>query len=427
MRELLLVVIFLTYASDRFAYGAIARGYVGGSIHFISLTNQPTLIDADIAVLSECRRRGLQNCDIVSRFQSICVSVAKTSMDFYDVASGQNGDQARQNAIATCRENRRNSCMEIASSCDQTPFVSPNQEKGAPDPRNALVFPPYEKRGVDNPQKALVPPPEKRANADSELASNIHDRLQRSLQVDQSAGYIAYGVAATLLVWLLVSIISTTPAPLLKWRVAIAAWIGGPLALAFVSVVFNFSIIVSVIPTAVLNPGIPLWTDVFAGLCIGVGSRSLLGGKPRTPALLSLPLANLVFTALSYAATRAVIEYGTFTKPSFCADTSASGQPICEYFQNEGICCLAAILIAIVIFGGVLPVDSNLIRANDWLPNRIGKVLSIRRQTPPISRSFDPINEPQPTRPDPPSSTHQDEYTAAIKNALRSKREEFDL
>jgi hypothetical protein len=111
----IVVLIFLTHASDCFAYGSIATGYAGSSIRFTKARNWTTPKDAQSYALNECRRLGLMNCQSVIAFQNTCVSVAISSATgHYYYTGGKDPDHTRQIAVATCVEHSRTAWTQPA-------------------------------------------------------------------------------------------------------------------------------------------------------------------------------------------------------------------------------------------------------------------------------------------------------------------------
>jgi hypothetical protein len=400
MRALLISFLFVAYASDCLAYGAIARGYASTKISIIASQNYQSAGDADIGALAECRRLNLSDCDIVGHFRNTCVSVAFTPGGLHEIAAGENVERARQNAISSCVISHYNACIDLVNSCD---WVAAESSKAR-------------QLALSISEPAII------EYSDSTPLGVMFGGLFRAIQIGIGIVFVSIGISLIVLLWILISVVSTTPPHVLKWRISLAAWILIPATPALLS--WLFEVYFGTSPFAV-SLGPCLWTDVFAALVIGNGIRRNLLGESRSPALLSLPLANFVFWALSYLAAHAVLTYGLFlTVPEDCVGP-ASPFSVCGFYQFDGFYSVGAILIIMIALGAFLPPNSNLIRAN----NSIGQWLRSPRKPRNISQSFDPSVDPKTSdaRPAQTTVSEQDAQRNTIKNAVRTKREEFDL
>jgi hypothetical protein len=258
MRKLLLgLLLFLTCNSQCFAYGAVALGDIGGNLQWIAVTDERTATDARSAALKECMEMGLSQC----RVYAVAVSPA----GFTDYAVDEDIDEARRNAIATCSANRQSACKELATWWDVTPTDEPSATPDAP----------------------------------SETEFRFIPGFPRGIELLVSVTYTAEAIMLTLFLWILASMISTTSVDVLKRRIAISAWIALPSVPAAIGWV-----IPSNYGTLMLNifAALFLWADVYTALIVGVGYRRALSVRSRSLFILSLPLATLVFTVVSFGA-----------------------------------------------------------------------------------------------------------------------------
>jgi hypothetical protein len=170
-----------------------------------------------------------------------------------------------------------------------------------------------------------------------------------------------------LFLWVLASIISTTSVDVLKRRIAISAWIALPSLPAAIAWFFP-SLYGPVTPDIFL--ALFLWTDVYTALIVGVGDRRALSIRPGSLSVLSLPLATLVFTGVSFGAIKLFIEYGTFPDTLTCGNPPYLPLTGCGYFQYEGFYVAAVTLLLLIVCGATLPTNSNLIRGYVWLNAR---------------------------------------------------------
>jgi hypothetical protein len=323
-------------------------------------------------------------------FENNCTSVGMPATVLWEIRDGKNVNEARREAAVTCA-----SCTEALSTCDHS----------AAAPRSIS-----ESRQV-TPATAAKPT----SGEDFHFLTGFI----QAIQFAATARSVAIGIAAVLLVWLVSGIVSTGPLHLLRWRMALASWmLLPPLAPVLASELFDINYGISRLD---LVFGLCLWTDVFAALVIGIGIRTILLGRFNSVPLLSLPLVTLLLTGFCYIGAQAVITYGTFPKPLDCNDSPSSPFSVCGYFQYEGVYSLTAVLIIVIVFGALLSPNSNLIRAND----SIGRWFGFRQEAAQIAHNFKQIKEPRlgSARPMHNADTQRD----AIKTAIRTKREEFEL
>jgi hypothetical protein len=393
MRALLLVFIILSYSSNCFAYGALASGYRNGSIDFTSSYDKSSSAEAEAAALQDCRLRGLKDCGIAQTFSNQCIAAVTSFGNVSDVGIAPAVDQARRSAFTSCQTNHRSACTERIVRCDTIEPVASSE------PPNPFV----------RAMAAAFPP-----------------EFWKALQLFGGATAIALWISGVLVLWVLISAISATPPATVRWRAVLSAWIIVPLIPAVVSWFFEVPFGIS---KSDLYLGTSLWTDVFAALAIGIGCKRVFVKQLNSPNLLSLPVTTFVFTVISYGVARAVVRFGTFEEPTQCIGDPHPAFSVCGYFQNEGSYALATILIVMIICGAVLPKNSNLIRANDWMAGRIRKPSRLHQQTRPLSQSNDALQEPKPqnTNQRPDIEPVRDAHRVAIKSAVRTRRDEFDL
>jgi hypothetical protein len=241
------------------------------------------MADAERAALQACRELGLTQCETYASLHDVCFSIATSPNNFVDAAEGSTVDEARRNAIATCSVNRRSTCIELANWCDVTPTDEPIATPDAP----------------------------------SETESRFIPGFPRGIELLVSVAYTAQAIVLTLFLWILASLISTTSIDVLKRRIAISAWIALPTLPAAIGWVLP-----SIYGTLMLNifAALFLWTDVYTALIVGVGYRRALSVRSRSLFILSLPLATLVFTVVSFVAGKLFIEYGWFLDTLICGN-----------------------------------------------------------------------------------------------------------
>jgi hypothetical protein len=248
-------------------------------------------------------------------------------------------------------------------------------------------------------------------------------RFIREVEVSVSVSYAAGAIVLVLFLWILVSLISTTSVDVLKHRATLSAWITLPSLPAGAILVFGPS---QPAMTTYLLVASVLWTDVYSALAIGSGLRRFLISID-VPAIRSLPLATLVFTAITFAVGKLFSVYGTFP------DTSCPNPPYpllsaCGYFTYEGFYAAAFALLLLIVCGAALPPNSNLIRGYDWLNARVRRALVLFGRRQPELTVPERLERPDPrfTLRSNTNERHELEKSA-IKKAIRAKREEFDL
>jgi len=409
------LLILLTFASDTFAHGSIARGYVGNQVSFVTSKYAYTVVEARNLASAECMTRGMTFCENVLDFENSCAAVASTLSGSFSTGTGQNSQAANENAIAACTANHRTGCIVTLTACDFIPAYVPAQQATSPEPSEDTESPSF--------------------NFD-------FSGIFRAAGVANSMVAIAGAVATSMFVWLFGSILSTTPSAILKRKAALSAWIGGPAALAFL---LWFSFPVPFIERHMyFYAAAVLWTNVFAALSIGVTLRRLLSFSPA-PDPLSLPLATVPFAIITSGALYLFIQFGIFAHALYC-ETPHSLLSACGYYDYEPIYVVAATLLLVIICGAALPANSNLILGYDRLTPFARKRRSAFGQEPrplthsdhfeqaaPKSRTARPQKEStEESAPwgEPPTPTQTEEPQLdkrAVKEAFQRKRQQFDL
>jgi hypothetical protein len=284
MRSALLgFLILLACASESAAHGSIAYGYdANGRIRFFTSQNQEVEGVAEALASEECRVQGLSNCDTLYKFENTCVAVAVNPSNAR-VGLGVDFNTASTNAVAQCLADRHGVCNVSISVCDATPVPEPVAE---PELETSTV------------NSDWFGPP-----------------FVRELQIEIGSVALATVISCALVLWTFLSIVSSTPAAILKRRVAISAWIALPAMLAYPAwqvwinsawPVPSFNAVLYILHVSLL-----LWTNVFVALLIGGAVRRKLLGSAQVPDPLSLPLATFAFTIISVG----LLNYLSDTEP----------------------------------------------------------------------------------------------------------------
>src|ERR1700681_2188043 len=187
--------------------------------------------------------------------------------------------------------------------------------------------------------------PISRALADDTTLGNtgwfLPDTFWRFVGVYYTLGPVAAGVVLGLVLWLLVSIISSVPVAVLKQRAAISAWIGTPGAVLYAVVWVSRS---QYVPDAAFY--LIVWTPGFAALIIGGWLRHRFSPKWVAPEPLTLPVATLVFAAVSAVLLKLYVEYGIFLPYIYC-EPDFPFVSVCEIERWRGFVFAAAVLLGI--------------------------------------------------------------------------------
>jgi hypothetical protein len=280
-----------------------------------------------------------------------------------------------------------------------------------------------QQRALQAKQATPAYEPSATADAPSKTGFRLAPNFFREIQVWMSVAYAAYAIVLTLFLWILVSLISTTSVDVLKRRAAISAWIALPsLPPAVVSIL---GLKPGIVADHVLA-GMVLWTDVYTALIIAVGLRWLM--TLDVPSVRSLPLATLVFTAITFGAGKLFIEYGTFPDALSCDHPPYFPLSGCGYFMFEGFYAALAWLLLLILCGAVLAPNSNLIRGYDWLNARVRRSLFFFDRRQPDWAVTEPVQEPEAQfAPRSNANKGQEWDKSAIKKAIRVKREELEI
>jgi hypothetical protein len=245
----------------------------------------------------------------------------------------------------------------------------------------------------------------------------------RMIQIATSITWSAGAIVLALLFLLLVSIVSTTSADTFKRQAALFAWIALPSIPVLVGYELDLDVTSDVRTLAV---ALLLWTDVFAALAIGVCLRSLLSGSSNSPRVLSLPIAAFAVTVISVGIIKLIVEYGIFPELSDCLPTGIYLSKCGIFYYYDGFSASVILASALVVCGSALRASSNLIRSYEWLRGSMRRALA--SGYPDMATANAP-REGAITR-SPPASRAQppEPYSnQAIKAALRTRREEFEL
>jgi hypothetical protein len=193
--------------------------------------------------------------------------------------------------------------------------------------------------------------------------------LFRFIQANTIFAWTAGIVATGLLIWLFVSIISSTPTPILKHRAVVVGWMAIPAAIAgalYYSGRFSNGELYA-------QSFLVTWTDAFAALaCGGIIRQRVL--KTSAPAIPSLPFVALAFAALTFAAFLLFVDYGHVLETAVCKGYDPFPSR-CWFDKRNGFFFGSFVLICLVLCGVVLPAGSNFIviydRLRTWVRRNI--------------------------------------------------------
>ena len=257
------LLILSVSASHALAYGAIAAGENGRTLNFTSAHDEDTYDAANLLSLERCRDQGLAKCAIRWNFQNLCISIGLAGDSAAQEGDAATAYDAREQMLANCKKAGAGACTEVVLACDQTASTAPIKD----DPTAGIPL--------------VTTPP------------TILDQILNLLRLPGAIGILAGLIVVSLLAWIFISIVSTTPVPILQRRVLITAWITVPAAPQFA--VWMTGTKESVFFTLAAY-ALSLWTDTFAALILGGQLRRRLSPKWKPPDPLSLPVANLAFT-----------------------------------------------------------------------------------------------------------------------------------
>jgi len=344
MRNLALgLLVYLAGASSCFGYGAIAIGENGRAVNFAASYNKATPADANATSMNRCNGWPLQNCRILKEFQNSCVSVGLVEGFTYRSTEAHEAFQARQGMFARCSSDGVR-CTEVLTVQTATPAATDTSAAPEPDDTGhdwgwiaALVF------------------------------LNRLSGVTTTLEI--TAGLIVSGS----ILWLLISIVSSTTISTLKDRASISAWVGLPAAVFWVG-----TLVVNGPVLDLLYLGALAWTDVFAALIIGTRLKGRFSSDRTAPNLFMLPIATLTFAILTMAILLCYVFYGL---PFPTCDGLPPFPPFsgCWFASNQPYFVVAAALLLVVGCGVVLPADSNLVLAYSRFRMFIFKLLNIYR------------------------------------------------
>ncbi|SRR5579883_1124924 len=384
MRILWISLFFtLLCAPETHAAGAIARGHINGQYGYFSTSDEPTLAEANRAILQACGESSF-DCEIILNFAESCVGIAKSPDGRYFAGrNATSASDAYSAAVKACLATGQ-PCSFVNSLCDgHPPAVSP--------PAQQRIEPPQ-----FTPAQTMVPPP----NLAQVPPAKSFASLVMGASVDGAVVALASAIEALLAVWIFVSLFSSTPTPTLKRRVALALWIGSPTAIIFL---LRFATSVPLWERIASFPSALafVWTDVFAALCISVTIRRQL--SPRTPNPLSLPLVALLVAL--------ILAVGLLFW-----DANANSLP------DSGLLVAGEAWLIVIVGALFLPKGSNLVVGYERAKLRLGM------GGWPITQSLldpDEIEDAQPSGEARPREV--DLEKEAIKSALKRPRQDFEL
>jgi Domain of unknown function (DUF4189) len=329
MRVIAIGVLFLiAWAPDCWAYGSIARGYAGRSIRFVSVVNLSIKEDDESAAISACMKQGLTDCQVILSFRDRCVAVAISPTGPYTTALGESTQSARADASAACGLAQ---CKDALSACDKTPTAEPEP-------------PPYD------------------------FDSGGVSRGFRLFHVFLVAIYGGTAIVVVLSLWLLATLLSTAQSHVLKRRAAIFFWV----ALPSLPICAGWAFI----PYHPLLGGhwgsaLLCWTLVFAALWIG----SLIQSNRRNaPDVLSLPLAALLFSIITFGLFEAFIAYGIVSSPADCEEPM-SLLSLCALSHFEGFYFSGAAIVVLIFVGIFLSEETPLVRLYTGLRHSVSTIM----------------------------------------------------
>jgi hypothetical protein len=335
------LLIVSASASHALAYGAIAAGDNGGTLNFTWAYNERTYDAANALSLRRCQEQGLTNCTVRWNFKNICISVGRGGSNGGVEGHGDTPDDAREQMNASCTDAGERSCSEAILACDRAELIAGIEEDAAAE------------------IPAVTTPPTMLQQLTSYIAYIV---LPRTFDV------LAGLIVLSLLIWIFISIVWTTPLPVLKERFLISAWISGPAVLRF----FLWPYATKFGPFFQLAIySLSLWTYAFAALIIGGRLRRLLSPKWKPPSPLSLPLATLAFTITAGTLLWLFYWYVISGELIGCIFAPKSPANPCWLMERDNVSAALVALVALVACGAVLPADSNLVLAN----NRLGTLI----------------------------------------------------
>lgn len=408
------VLILLTCASESFGHGSIVRGYIGNKVFFVTSQNELTASKAQATASGACTARGMTSCADVMDFKNSCVAIASTTGGLFSLGGAQDLQQATGRAIATCTSDHRTSCAVTLTACDTTPA----------------------------PAAAETPAPEDDKFDYGGLFAALAS-INRIMATGYSLMVVAGTVLVALLPWTFASVVWTTPVAILKRKIAILLWIGGPAASTFIPWAFSLLDQAHLFLYAALTS---LWASVYAALAIGVTGRRRTFPKSPTPDVLSLPLATLLFAIIAFGALYAFAQHGLIPNEAGC-DSPHPLSSVCFHLEYEPIYVVGAVLMLLIMCGAALPANSNLILGYDRLTafTRKGQPAFGLHSAPNIhsdnfeqaargSQTARPANEastdvscPRGNPPIPDQTEEPQLDKKAVKEAFQRKRQQFDL
>jgi hypothetical protein len=330
MRAIAIGVLWLiAWAPDCWAYGAIARGYAGRSVRFVSVVNLSIREDDQTAAISTCLAQGLKSCEFIFSFRDRCVGVAISPTGTYRTALSESTEGARALATAICSRDQGNICTEALTACDETPTAEPEP------PSYPSIDPEY---------------------------------IQRIFEIYLVATYGGTAIVVALSLWLFATLLSTAQAHVLKRRAAGFFWV----ALPSLPICAGWAFI-SYHPLlgGHLGGALLCWTLFFTALWIG----SLIQSDRRNaPDVLSLPLAALLFSIITFGLVEAFIAYGFVPKPDDC-DEKINVISLCGLSRFEGFYFSGAAIVVLIFVGIFLSAETPLVRLYSGLRHSASTIM----------------------------------------------------
>jgi hypothetical protein len=243
------------------------------------------------------------------------VSINQTGT--YTTAIGETTEAARTVATTVCRRGQGNVCTDALTACDETPNTEPEP-------------PSYDPGYIDA-------------------------YARRIIQVFWVAIYGGTAIVVALSLWLLATLLSTAQSHVLKRRAAIFSWV----ALPSLPICAGWAFL----PYHPLlgdywGGALLCWTIVFAALWIGSLIQS---NRRKAPDVLSLPLAALLFSTITFGLFRAFIAYGIVSSPADCEEPMTP-LSLCALSHHEGFYISGAAIVVLIFAGIFLSEKSHLIR-----------------------------------------------------------------
>jgi hypothetical protein len=245
------------------------------------------------------------------------VGVALSPTGDYTTAVGESNERARREATILCSTPRA-ICTDALAACDETPTAEPES-------------PSHDGGVLGDPS------------------------FWRMVLIARAATYGGTAIVLALSLWLFVTVLSTADPGVLKRRAAIFAW----LALPSLPICAGWALIPNhAIPGGVFGLALLCWTLVFAALSVGTLIQS---DRKNAPDVLSLPIAALLFSIITFGLFAAFIEYGLLPSLANC-DEPIRPLSLCDLSRLEGLYFSVGAIVILIFMGIFLSADSHVIR-----------------------------------------------------------------